>query len=249
MKAKSLKYFLFTQVPMWTLMAFSSCLFLGCERQTAMPENSSPPKDTTPQGVSNKITQPPEGLSSNADSPRPALTEGEKIYEERMRGVPPPPSFFPFPNPEVGPQRPPPIEINWYAIKDELPDYLLCQYDVDEMDYSQTQEPKWFEAALDQVRHSGPKEFPPIKWVAVMISNRAEDKDVSTAEQSRKVAAIFKAEDVFGSSRDLSQLVAGAAMDHHPFKYDPTQSTPGAQQRWMIVERHAATNNPATGPK
>lgn len=225
-------------------MVFSSCLFLGCERQTAMPENSSPPNDTTPEMVSNKITQPPKSLKSNGDSSPPALTEGEKIYEERMRGVPPPPSFFPFPNYEVGPQRPQPIEINFYAINDDTPEYLLCQYDVDEKNYSQLREPKWFRAALDQVRHSGPKQFPPIKWVVVMILNRAEGKDVSGFEQCHKVAAVFKAEDVFDSSRDLSQLVAGAAMDHHPFKYDPTQPTSGVQQRWMIVERHAATNRP-----
>jgi hypothetical protein len=199
--------------------------------------------------VSNKITQQSESLESNVDSSRPSQTYGEKIYEERMRGVPPPPSFFPFPNYEVGPHRPRPIEMNFYAINDDDPEYLLCQYDVDEMDYSQTQEPKWFEAALDQVRHSGPREFPPIKWVVVMILNRAEGKDVSGFEQCHKVAAIFKAEDVFASSRDLSQLVAGTAMDRHPFKYDPTQPTPGGQQRWMIVERHAATNNPTTRPK
>ena len=248
MKGKTSKYYFFTKVPMWPVMVLSSCSFLGCERQTEVPENSSLPKDAT-QMVSNKITQPPESLNSNADSSRPALTEGERIYEERMHGVPPPPSFFPFPNPEVGPQRPPPIKINFYAVNDDAPEYLLCQYDVDEDNYNQVEELKWFKAALDQVRHSGQKAFPPIKWVAVMISNRAEDKDVSTAEQSRKVAAIFKANDVFDHSHDLSQLVAHAEMDRHPFKYDPTQPTPGKQQRWMTVERHAATNSPTTGPK
>jgi hypothetical protein len=29
--------------------------------------------------------------------------------------------------------------------------------------------------------------------------------------------------------------------------YDTQQPTPGEQQRWVIVERHAATNNPTTG--
>ena len=63
-----------------------------------------------------------------------------------------------------------------------------------------------------------------------------------------KVGAIFKASDVFDSSHDLSQLVAHAEMDRHPFKYDTTQPTPGEQQRWVIVEQHA-TNNPTTGSK
>lgn len=228
-------------------MVLSSCSFLGCERQTEMPESSSSPHDTTLQMASNKITQQPEGINSNAESSPSDLTEGEKIYEERMRGVPPPPSFFPFPNPDVGPQRPAPIKINFYTINDDAPEYLLCQYDVDENNYDQVQEPKWFKAAIDQVRHSGPKEFPPIKWVVVMILNRAEGKDVSGFEQCHKVAAIFKAGNVFDSSQDLSQLVAHAEMDRHPFKYDSTQPTPGGQQRWMIVERHAATNNPVTG--
>jgi hypothetical protein len=35
-------------------------------------------------------------------------------------------------------------------------------------------------------------------------------------------------------------------MDRHPFVYDTQQPTPGEQQRWVIVERHAATNNPTT---
>jgi len=41
-------------------------------------------------------------------------------------------------------------------------------------DYNQTNEPEWFKASLKQIRHSGPKKFPPIKWVAVIIVNRAE---------------------------------------------------------------------------
>jgi hypothetical protein len=84
--------------------------------------------------------------------------------------------------------------------------------------------------------------------VAVAIHNRAEQKGVSTFEQSFKVGAIFKASDVFDSSCDLSQLTARADMNRHPFKYDPQQPTPGEQQRWLVVEQHA-TNNPTTGSK
>ena len=73
--------------------------------------------------------------------------------------------------------------------------------------------------------------------------------NASTFEKSFKVGAIFKASEVFDSSHDLSQLVADAEMDRHPFKYDTHQPTPGEQQRWLIVERHAATNAPTTGSK
>jgi len=139
--------------------------------------------------------------------------------------------------------------VNFYAVDDRYPAYLQCEYDVEEKNYSQSNEPKWFKAALKQVRHYGPTRFPPIKWVAVIINNDAEWTDVSTIDQAHKVGAIFKASEVFDSSHDLSQLVAHAETDRHPFKYDTTQPTPGQQQRWVIVERHAATNNPTTGPK
>jgi hypothetical protein len=170
-----------------------------------------------------------------------------KKYEDRFRGVPPPPSEFPFPNVEGYAHHPRPDYVNFYAVDDRYPAYLQCEYDVDEKNYNQSKEAKWFKAALKQIRHFGPTKFPPIKWVAVIINNDAEWKDVSTFEQCHKVGAIFKADDVFDSSRDLSQLVTNAVMDRHPFKYDTTQPTPGKQQRWIIVEQHAATNSPTTG--
>jgi hypothetical protein len=129
-------------------------------------------------------------------------------------------------------------------MNDPYPAYLLCEYDVDETNYSQADEPKWLEAALEQVRQSGPKKFPPIKWVAVIIINRAGWNGASTFEQAHKVGTIVKASDVFDSSQSLSQLVANAQMDRHPFKYDTSQPTPGEQQRWLIVEQHKATNRP-----
>ena len=57
------------------------------------------------------------------------------------------------------------------------------------------------------------------------------------------MGAVFKANDVFDSSKDLSQVIAAATMDRHPFFLDPQRSNyvPMEQQRWMIVERHAAT--------
>jgi hypothetical protein len=164
----------------------------------------------------------------------------EMVYQKNLHE--PPKNMVFLPNYQAGPLNPPPIRVNFYAIDDRYPTYLLCQYDVDEKNYSQSNEPEWFKAALEQIRSLSPKKFPPIKWVAVIINNRAEWKGVSTIDQAHKVGAIFKAEDVFDSSRDLSQLIAHADMDRHPFKYDTSQPTPGEQQRWMIVERHAATN-------
>jgi hypothetical protein len=178
-----------------------------------------------------------------------AVAEGAKEYEEKMRHpellTNPPPSEWPFPNYQTGPGRPLPIKVNFYRTDDHFPAYLLCAYDVEEKTYDQTKEADWFKAALKQIRQSGQNKFPPIKWVAVMIVNRAE----RGYEQPCKVGAIFKASDVFDSSKNLSQMIVVAAMDRHPFKYDTTQPTPGEQQRWIIVEQHAATNNPTTGSK
>lgn len=182
-----------------------------------------------------------------------ALAEGEREYEEKMRHpellTNPPPSEWPLPNYQTGPGRPLPNYLNFYTMDDHFPSYLLCEYAVEEKSYNQSNDPKWFKTALKQIRHSGSEKFPPIKWVAVCICNGAEHKDASTFEQSFKVGAIFKASDVFDSSHDLSQMISAAAMDRHPFKYDTTRPTPGEQQWWLIVEQHAATNNPTTGPK
>jgi hypothetical protein len=197
-------------------------------------------------------TNAPPRMNSNELAKANAMIAGamnenaRKEFEDRLRGIPPPPSEFPFPNFDTGPHRPLPIHVNFYCINDHYPNYLLCQYDVDEKHYNQSDESGWFKAALKQIRHFGPTKFPPIKWVAVIINNDAEWKDVSTIDQAHKVGAIFKVSDVFDSSRDLSQLIAHADMDRHPFKLDPQQPTPGEQQRWVIVERHA-TNNPTTG--
>jgi hypothetical protein len=85
----------------------------------------------------------------------------------------------------------------------------------------------------------------------VVVRNVAEHKGASTFEQSFKVGAIFKASDVFDSSSDLSQLVTHADMDRHPFLLDLKRPDlfPAEQQRWMIVERHAATNSTPNNTK
>jgi hypothetical protein len=201
---------------------------------------------------SNGVINTVEGPMNAKDYQRAkeaALAESQKEYEEMIRHpeliTNRPPSEWPFPNYQTGPGRPLPICVNFYCINDHYPTYLLCAYDVQETNYDQGNEPKWFKASLKQIRGSGPKQFPPIQWVAVMIVNRAERDN----EKCCKVAAIFKTDDVFDSSRDLSQMIANAPIDRQPFKNDSQQPTPGEQQRWMIVERHAATNNPTTGPK
>ncbi len=176
-----------------------------------------------------------------------ALAYSHMMLLARVNKMPEPPSEFPLPNFETGPGRPLPVHVNFYCINDHYPNYLLCQYDIDEKNYNQSDESGCFNAALKQIRRSGPKKFPPIKWIAVIIVNRAEWSGASTFERGHKVGAVFKASDVFDSSRKFSQLIADAKMDRHPFKYDPIQPTPGDEQRWLIVERHAATNNPVTG--
>jgi hypothetical protein len=167
-----------------------------------------------------------------------------KSYEDRLHGLPPPPSEFHFPNVEGYAHHPPPIKVNFYRIDDRFPVYLLCEYDVDEKHYSTNNEAGWFKASLKQIRHYGPEKFPPLKWIALIIVNDGEYKDVNTFESCRKVGAIFKADEVFDSSVSLSQLVAQADRNRHPFKYDTSQPTDGEEQRWIIVEHHAATNNP-----
>jgi hypothetical protein len=123
-----------------------------------------------------------------------------------------------------------------------------CAHRVVKGEYNQSDEPGWFKASLEQVRQSGPTNFPPIQWVAVIIINRAEWSGANTFEEAHKVGANFKASDVFNPSCDLSQLVAHANMDHHPFKYDPSQISPEDQQIWLIVEQHASTNRASAGP-
>jgi hypothetical protein len=231
-------------------MAGSLGLLMGCVHGGEGSPTVLLSTNTPPQIISPAMTQQPNSNEAErAAALREALKYSAKQAEDRAHGVPLPPSQFPFPNYDTGPGRPLPVHVNFYCINDHYPEYLLCQYDVDEKNHNQTDESKWFKTALKQARHSGPTKFPPIKWVAVIIVNRAGWNGASTFEQAHKVGAIFKASDVFDSSHALSQLVADAAMDRHPFFLDPQRSQyiPMEQQRWMIVERHAATNDTTSG--
>ena len=95
-----------------------------------------------------------------------------------------------------------------------------------------------------QIRRKGRSTFPPVKWVAVIIINRAEWYGENTFEEAHKAGAIFKADEVFGRTEKLKTLVARATIDRQPFKFDQQQPTPGEQQRWIMVEKHAAAKRP-----
>ena len=223
----------------WSVLAINLCWSAVAQRLPGQSTNL----------VSGTNASPSETQKSEDEYQRKiaaAMTDAQREYEEKLRNpslaTNRPPSEWPFPNYQTGPLRPLPIQVNFYCMDDHYPAYVLCEYDVDEKPYFPAKEPKWFKAALKQVRHSGPKKFPHIRWIAIMIVNRSESKDASSSEKACKVAAIFKADDVFNHWRRLSPLIAQAEMDRHPFKYDTTQPTPGEQQRWIIVEQHAATN-------
>jgi len=170
-----------------------------------------------------------------------AMDDSQKSYEKRLTNPPTP--EIRLPNYETGPGRPSPDYVNFYSTDERFPTYLLCEYPVNESTYDQAKESKWFAEALNQIRDTGTNQFPPFKWIAVAVRNRAEHLGATTFQKSFKVAAIFSAEDVFDKSRDISFLIIHADMDRSPFFYDEQQPTPGQQQRWMIVERHAAANH------
>jgi hypothetical protein len=259
------------------LLVLVICIFscVGCGRHYQPGQSDSSASNSTQTAAVDEGTNQPnnsQGNQTNGASPNEvintvegpmyatdyqrakdaALAYSTMLYVEKMHHpelfTNPPPSEWSFPNYQTGPGRPLPAYVNFYSMNDPYPAYLLCEYDIEETNYSQTNEPKWFEAALEQMRQSGPKRFPPLRWVAVIIINRSGWNGVSTFEQAHKVGAIFKASDVFNPSCNLSQLVADAQMDRHPFKYDTSQPTPGEQQRWLIVEQNAATNRVSGGP-
>jgi hypothetical protein len=100
-----------------------------------------------------------------------ALAYSEMVYQKNLHE--PPKREVPLPNYPTGPLHPRPMGVNFYGIDNRYQSYLLCMYDVEEDHYDQTKEPRWFKVALKQIRDLGPQKFPPIKWVAVAIFNRA----------------------------------------------------------------------------
>jgi hypothetical protein len=221
--------------------SFAALIFGLCLSLNAAP-NDLPSSNVTRVTPSNQTSAP-----ASDDAYARVLGLAAKEYEQAYTN--PPPRKVHLPNFNSGPGLSQPIGWNFYETELRFPDYLLCDYDVSENAYDKTNEGEWFKASLLQIRALGQHKFPPVKWFAVIIVNRAEHKGEGTFEQSHKVGAVFKASDIFDFSNDLSQLIADAATDRHPFKYDTNQPTSGEQQRWLIVERHAATNAPTTGPK
>jgi hypothetical protein len=205
------------------IFLFGFSFLAGCGKDNQSPQLGT----TTPEASAQQATQFETGdfdKQAHQKAIDEAMAASEKAYEARAHGAPLPPSQFNFPNPPG--ERPIPNYRNFYSINDHYQTYLLCEYQVDERNYNPADEPKWFKSALKQIRESGPARFPPLQWMAVIIFNIGEYKDVNTFEECHKVGVLFKASDVFDSSRDISQ------------------PTPGDQQRWLIVERHAATNSP-----
>jgi len=209
-----------------TVIAWCALLFCGCQSGTCGNASAEYP---------------------NATNRPTGQIDFEKIQrenEERLRN--PHPSDWPFPNFQTGPGRPLPNYVNFYRIDDRFPSYLLCEYDVNVKPYDASKESRWFKSALEQVRRSGSTKFPPIKWIAATIRNVAEHKDASTFEGSFRVGAIFNAADVFDPTNSLKALIGRTVVDRHPFVYDPNHPSGGEDQRWMIVERHAATTHATT---
>jgi len=210
-------------------VAIGLCFISGCK------------KDDKSQSHAAAQSEGQQDQKSYQRDKEEALDEADKLYEERAKH--PQSNQIRLPNFETGPGRPLPNHVNFYTMDDRFPSYLLCEYAVDEVQYDASKESRWFNDALEQIRLLGPKKFPPIKRIAVAIRNVAEHKDRSTFEISFKVGALFSASDVFDASQDSSSLISLAVTNRHPFKFDPQQPTPGQQQRWLIVERDAATNH------
>jgi hypothetical protein len=223
------------------------CLFTGCGYSQVTQTNQTSELTTNAMQTNEWHWD-----QAKADALKAKIAQGHNwddinAYAEMMREKnehEPPTNNVGLPNFAAGPGLPLPLGINFYQTDERYPNYIICTYDVSEKHYDPANEPEWFRAAIVQIRGAGEDRFPPVKWFAIIIVNRAEWHGASTFEQAHKVGAIFKASDVFYPDNDPLQLIAHAAMDHHPFTLGPN-----GEQSWPIVERHAATNNPTTGPK
>lgn len=227
------------KVPQLFLSVLVAHVLGGCARDQGTPSGGE-----SASGFANESSIVQSATESEqADHQRrirEAVAYGAKL--SRQNGGIRPASAVRLPNVQLGPGIPQPLLANYYTHDDRYPAYLLCQYDIAERDYHRSNESEWFRAALEQVRDLGPKKFPAVKWVAVVIFNRAEHAGASTFEQCFRAGAIFSATNVFDFSRTFEALVANSKIDSHPFKYDLQQPTPVERQRWLMVERHAATN-------
>src|SRR5208282_1249673 len=126
---------------MAAVLAIGSCLFAGCgRRQVASSGDSRATNQIQPNGWQSE---------TNTDPWAQAMRKADKIYQEKLRN-PPTNREVPLPNYQAGPLNPRPAHVNFYAIDDRYPAYLLCQYDnVDEQNYDQSKEAKRFKASLE----------------------------------------------------------------------------------------------------
>lgn len=146
------------------------------------------------------------------------------------------PVVVPLPNVEGGT----PVGVNFYETEPRYPGYLLCTYGVVENNYDPNNENARFGQALSQIRSTGRDRFPPIRYIAIVIFNRAEHKGVETFETSFKAGAVFDANQVFDGPLSITDIASGAKIDRHPFRLDTTRRTPSEQQQWLVVERDEA---------
>lgn len=223
----------------WVVLVIGGYLSTGYRCRCAIPSGESPSPGPV-AGVSSGQNTNQSGTVNNQRANDAMIAEMRKALDAARRHQ------HLLPNFHTGPGLWKPIGINFYEMHDRYPGYLLCTYDVSENHYDQSNESAWFEAALLQIRGSGPESFSPFKWVAIVIANAAEHKGESTFEQSFKVGAVFSDRDVFDPSGDLAPLIARVDKDRRPFAYDLKQPTPGEQQRWLIVERHMAATGAGT---
>ena len=218
--------------PLLCCILIAQCVTAGCGRGN---NNKTSPQQSSSTSTSGTVSEQQASQGRYQQGKAAAMEYAQKVYEQGGLKSPV------LPNYPAGPGRPSPVQVNFYQIHDDHPDYLLCLFDVDESPYDPSEESRWFESALRQIRNTGQTRFPPVKWVAVIIRNRAEQKDAQTYERAHRVGAVFALKDVFNSSCSLSKLVAAAQLDRHPFAYDPQRTISWEQDRWLIVERNAAT--------
>ena len=223
-------------LPVLVALAISQWLCSGCRRNqniTSQPQGNS--------SYSRRAPAPRGNEEDSQQSKHAMIEQRRKEALEMMRTGRGRKREKRLPNPICGPGRPLPDYVNFYEVHENYPAYLLCTFSVNKQHYDPNNESAWFKSALLQMRSSGPRSFwPTLKWVAVIITNSAEHKGVTTFEQSHKVGAIFDLKEVFDSSRDPAALVAQTQTDRHPFVFDVRQPDSWKQDRWMIVERHAA---------
>ena len=198
---------------------------MGCDRDSAdKPKTLSSDYDT------------PSETPGPAEPDRRAQLAKALEHARQKRSSPAP--VISLPNYAAGPLNPVPLERNFYEVYERYPGCLLCTYDVDEPAYSSAKEPERLMQALKQVRELGPTKFPPIDKVAVIIKNRAENKDAATFAVSHKVGAVYSARDVFNGALDVRTVVGRSALDHSPLDLQPNASaSEGFERRWTVIER------------